>query len=226
LIAAIQNADTSQIKGLQERLLSATTLSQRIVDQLKERFEGTDDPLVREALAKLLTSIDVQDDAMGDFFLRQARLDASVPVRRLLVDGLLNHPSVGSEDLLRQILLQEDDTIVKIKAIDALGVLRSDKAVEVLRTVALADKNDDVKLETIRVLTELGDPDLIQSCLDIIRSRTEKFDVQQGALDTVDKMPDRDAKKQVLESLTGDGTPRPEIRARAKALYLKASGDH
>ncbi len=227
LINAVLSADPS-VDDLRREILSLGTLSRKVVGALMSRFDSESDILVKETLLRVLASIHSRDEGLGEFLALRYHSETSVPIRRLIVEGLIGNSYPGAVELFETILLQEnEDFRVKVLAVQALGGLGTDEALDVLKSIALRDASDRVRIETVRVLGRFSSPELVEQFLAIIRSQTESFDIQEEALEAVtSSAPDLAAARAALEAVILD-TPRPEIKARAKALILKimASGE-
>lgn len=225
LITAVLSSDPAA-DAIRGEILSLGTLSQRVVDALMARFDSEDDILVKETLLRVLAGIHSPDGSLGEFLALRFHRDETVPIKRLLVEGLLANPYPGAVELFETILRQEgEDNRVKVLAVQALGGIGTAEAMSVLTSIALRDENDSVRLATVRVLSTFSDPALIEEFLALIRSQTETFDVQEEALEAVtSSAPDRDSAREFLEQAI-HMTPRPEIKARAQKIIQRLMGD-
>lgn len=225
LINAVMSADPAA-DSIRKEILSLGTLSQRVIGALMARFDSESDILVKETLLRVLAGIHSSDGSLGEFLALRFQSDETVPIKRLLVEGLLANPYPGAVELFETILRQEfEDNHVKVLAVQALGGIGTDEALSVLTEIALRDANDSVRLATVRVLSTFSDPAILEELLALIQSRTETFDVQEEALEAVTSLaPDREAARLALEQAI-QMTPRPEIKARARAIIQKLMGD-
>ena len=225
LISAVQSADPAA-DAIRSEILSLGTLSQRVIDALKTAFDSESDTLVKEALLRVLAGIRSSDDSLGEFLALRFQQDETVPIKRLLVEGLVLNGYPGAVELFETILRQEgEDNHVKVLAVQALGGLGTQEALDVLTSIALRDENDSVRLATVRVLSSFDDPSIIQALFALLQSQTETFDVQEEALEGMaSSAPDRDAARYFLEQAI-QMSSRPEIKARAQAIIRKLTGD-
>lgn len=111
-------------------------------------------PLVR---ASVLTALRRLNDPDGAPAVTAGLGDGDVSVRRVAVEtatklaGFRDVPSVAK-------LLSDPDTVVRGRAADALGVFKAKGSVAGLMALAVNDGDEDVRVDAVNALGEIGDP--------------------------------------------------------------------
>ncbi len=111
-------------------------------------------PLVR---ANVLTAIRRLNDPDGAPAVTAGLGDGDVSVRRVAVEVATK--LAGFKDVVSVAkLLSDPDTVVRGKAADALGVFKAKGSVAGLMALAVNDADEDVRVDAVNALGEIGDP--------------------------------------------------------------------
>jgi HEAT repeat protein len=109
---------------------------------------------VRAAAIKALQRM---NDPDGAPVVAAALADAEVGVRKAAVEAATKVAGFRDVESVAK-LLSDIDPVVRAKAADALGVFRVKGAVAGLSAIAVKDADEDVRIDAVNALGEIGDP--------------------------------------------------------------------
>lgn len=147
-------------------------LKERVIKAIK----ATDDPRLSRAMVSLLKA--------KDEFVRQTAIE--------VVD---TESKESFEVLVKS--LQDDDWLVQLRAIDALGKSGDQRAVPLL--IDTAKQNAKSSTEVLKALAKLGNPDALPLCISLLEAK--ELAIQREALQTIESVVNEEHAESVRKAL-------------------------
>jgi len=155
----------------------------RVVAFLKNfALTNNDSRLRRDAIESLGSMHEEGFAAVSDIALRASDVDT----RRVAVEALGDtQPASRSLDLLAQITRSDPDEAVRLKAIEALGDVRDDRASAVLRDLVTRSADPYVQIKATEALGDAAQSEEDVRALVSVAKTHPRFDVREKAIDAL-----------------------------------------
>jgi len=198
-IEAVGTCLTASDLSVQESAsaILATIADERILAQLINTLRSGD-WIVRMHTAKALGRVRNADAVEPLIPLLQDKVKA---VREEAAAALAAIGDAAIPSLLKA--LQHEDWLVRLHAVESLGLAKSKRAVEPLLSIVFNDRDSAVREDAVRALGEIGDPQTVEHLFMVIREPG----LRTVAVEALGRIGDRRAVPVLIDIMRGANPP-------------------